>query len=99
MAGFSSLLAMTASLYTRYKLCVSSIHRQSEAARKHQAMESWNTLEAKSGWSSKGLSGSWSPESPGTGGTGKGYKEGDQRTNPTSVPFPSMSLLGLSLPI
>lgn len=31
MAGFGSLLAMTASLYTRYKLSVSSIHRQSEA--------------------------------------------------------------------
>lgn len=39
MAGFGSLLAMTASLYARYKLCVSSIHRQWEAAPKHQATE------------------------------------------------------------
>lgn len=54
MAGFGSLLAMTASLFTRYKLCVSSIHRQLKSAPKHQAMEAQNALEAKSGWRQQG---------------------------------------------
>lgn len=49
IAGFGSLLAMTASLYSRYKLHVNSIHRQSEAA-----LEAQNALEAMSGWRQQG---------------------------------------------
>lgn len=71
IAGFSSFLATTVpSSYSRYKLHVNSIHRQSEAA-----LEALNILEASPGWRRRGPEWVMVPKVT-KDGTGLGYKEG-----------------------
>ena len=82
MTGFGSLLATAVSSYSRYKLRVNSIHRQSEVA-----LEARNTLEASCGWRRCRPEWVMVPEMTKDREQGwVGYKEGEWGTKTSSSP-------------